>query len=369
MSFRFPRLAAAAVLLAGAITGALTVGVAAPAFAENSPTSIPIAVDDNYTMLGGTTLTVQGAAGLLGNDLHAAAWTILFVEAVQNDVPGELALESVYKNGEFTYTPDPSFSGVRTFEYQVRDGDLGVVSDNWGLVTITVLDPTLPCEVSDPVCGAGSNPGSGPGGGSGIPCVVGEAGCGPQDACQAGTPGCVPPVIPPCDPNGPIMAAPGPGDEPTCIGDPGTGGGSGIPCIVGSSGCPAPGDSGPGGGSGIPCVVGTAGCGPQDACEAGTPGCTPPTIPTCDPDALPQEAGNSEPCIPAKADDPVPATVIDTTTGSSGGAAPGDGGTSAPTQLPTLAYTGATVDFRLAGLAALLLVGGVILALPRRRAA
>jgi hypothetical protein len=295
MSVRFPRLAAAALLLAGAIT----VGIAAPAFAENSPTSVPIANPDSYSMMGGTTLTVDFALGLLANDLHASEWTTINIVGVQNDVAGELVLDGT--KGMFAYTPDPAFVGVRTFEYQLFDGDLGTHSD-WGLVTITVLDPTLPCLIGTPGCEA-PDPDPAPGD---TPCLI-------------GTPGCIPADLPPCDPNGPVVAAPGPGEPATCI----------------------PGEPTPGDGSDLPCAV-------------GTPGCPPPAILPCDPNALPQEAGNSVPCIPVDLDIPTPTS--------------GDGGTTSTTQLPTLAYTGATVDFRLAGLAALLLVGGVILVVPRRRA-
>ena len=304
MSASFPRLAAAALLFAGAIT----VGVAAPAFAENSPTNIPIAVDDNYTMMGGTTMTVEYADGLLVNDLHAAAWTITFVEAVQNETPGELVLESVYKNGSFTYTPDPAFSGVRTFEYQVRDGDLGVVSDNWALVTITVLDPTLPCAAGTPGCEA---PDPGPGD---LPCAV-------------GTPGCIPGDLPPCDPDEVVMA-PFPGDPATCI----------------------PGEPTPSDGTDLPCAVGTPGCDPTD-------------LPPCDPNALPQAAENSVPCIPVDGGIPAPADSTSTTVPTPGTVPPG-------TQLETLAYTGSnTVDYRLALLAALLLASGVVMLAPRRKKA
>ena len=298
MSIRFPRLAAAALLLAGAIT----VGAAAPAFAENSPTVIPIAVDDGYSMMGGTTLTVEAMSGLLANDLHAADWTIIFVEAVQNDVPGELTLESTYKNGAFTYTPDPAFSGIRTFEYQVRDGDLGVVSDNWGLVTITVLDPTLPCAI--------------------------------------GTPGCEAPTeLPPCDPNVPVEA-PAPGEEPTCIpGDPIPGDGTDLPCIVGSPGCPPPTD--------LPCGTDVQ---PVETAQ--------PCIPVID-TTIPTVDQPIEPVVPVvpTVDEPtapvVPVTPEVVTTG---------------VQLETLAYTGDTVDYRLAGLAALLFTAGIVLIIPRRRA-
>lgn len=261
MSVSFPRLAAAAVLFAGAIT----VGIAAPAFAENSPTTTPIAVDDVYSMTAGTTLTVDAASGLLVNDLHAAAWTITFVEAVKNETPGELVLESVYKNGAFTYTPDPAFSGVRTFEYQVRDGDLGVVSDNWALVTITVVDPTLACEAGTPGCEA---PDPGPG----------------DLPCAAGAPGCIPSgELPPCDPDD-VVAAPNPGDPATCI----------------------PGDPIPGTGTNLPCAV-------------GAPGCPPPTIIPCDPNGLPQQVGNAVPCIAVDTDIPTGSggtTGSGTTTGT-----------------------------------------------------
>lgn len=76
----------------------------------------PIAVNDNYTILTGNTLTVA-APGVITNDVDADKQ--LLVATLLNDVTkGVLAFNS---DGSFTYTPNSGFIGQDSFRYQICD--------------------------------------------------------------------------------------------------------------------------------------------------------------------------------------------------------------------------------------------------------
>jgi len=96
-----------------------------------SPTAVPIANNDIFSYVPGTTLSVV-APGVLGNDV-AANSNVLNAVLVSGPVNGSVALNST---GGFTYSPAPSFTGVDTFTYQVVNG--GVTSAP-AVVTLTDL--------------------------------------------------------------------------------------------------------------------------------------------------------------------------------------------------------------------------------------
>jgi hypothetical protein len=81
----------------------------------------PIAVDDFYTNTVGT-LTVNSQTGVLANDQDTnlnVSGISLSAALVSNPVNGQLNFNT---NGAFTYTPNPGFHGIDTFQYRAFDG-------------------------------------------------------------------------------------------------------------------------------------------------------------------------------------------------------------------------------------------------------
>jgi hypothetical protein len=93
----------------------------------------PSAVADSYNAKTGVTLTVA-APGVLANDTDADG-DALTASLVSGGGNGSLALSS---NGAFTFTSGGSFTGLRTFTYQVSDG---LVSSSVATVSIQVTGP------------------------------------------------------------------------------------------------------------------------------------------------------------------------------------------------------------------------------------
>ncbi|MBX3385334.1 MAG: tandem-95 repeat protein [Phycisphaeraceae bacterium] len=91
----------------------------------------PVAVDDAYTMLANTTLTVP-APGVLANDSDPDGDSLTAVNFSAASVGGVTAMS----NGGFIYTPPTNFTGQATFTYQARDPS-GLLS-NVATVRITV---------------------------------------------------------------------------------------------------------------------------------------------------------------------------------------------------------------------------------------
>ena len=92
----------------------------------------PVANDDAYEAVAGTTLSVAAGAGVLANDADAEH-DPLTAALVSGPSHGSLTLNG---DGSFKFTPDSSFSGSDSFSYKVSDG---TYSDT-GTATITV-DP------------------------------------------------------------------------------------------------------------------------------------------------------------------------------------------------------------------------------------
>ena len=99
----------------------------------------PVAVNDSFTLLvNGTTPVTLAAPGILANDTDANSDAL----KVAGITPRTIALANsggrvtLQQNGSFTYTPpSASFSGTRTFTYQVTDGKL---TSNTATVTLTI---------------------------------------------------------------------------------------------------------------------------------------------------------------------------------------------------------------------------------------
>jgi predicted outer membrane repeat protein len=87
------------------------------AFEVASSTGGPTVVDDSYTGVAGSGLTI-GAPGVLGNDTNPGSGTLT---AAVDSPPryGSLTLRS---DGGFTYLPGAAFPGRDSFTYQASDG-------------------------------------------------------------------------------------------------------------------------------------------------------------------------------------------------------------------------------------------------------
>ncbi len=104
----------------------------APATVLITVYSIPVAVDDSYTAVGGTTLTVDTANGVLANDTNADGTPLS--ANIQTD-PLFGVLEYFNLDGSFSYTPDTGFYGTDSFTYIASDANAGSTP---ATVTITV---------------------------------------------------------------------------------------------------------------------------------------------------------------------------------------------------------------------------------------
>ncbi len=94
---------------------------------------VPVAVDDSYTLVKNTTLSIV-ASGVLGNDSDVDLGTVLTSTKVSDPANGTLILNS---NGSFDYTPSVGFDGTVTFKYIANDG---TADSNEATVTILVTN-------------------------------------------------------------------------------------------------------------------------------------------------------------------------------------------------------------------------------------
>ena len=122
----------------GQDTATVTVNVA-------SVNDAPVANNDNYSMNQDTTLTVLPATGVLANDTDIDSPAL---SAVLVSGPTNAAAFGLNADGSFSYTPNPGFTGVDTFDYKADDG---TDDSNIATVTITVSDtqgPSVTCSVA-----------------------------------------------------------------------------------------------------------------------------------------------------------------------------------------------------------------------------
>ncbi|MGA2670076.1 MAG: Ig-like domain-containing protein, partial [Dehalococcoidia bacterium] len=104
-------------------------------FAEISANSAPVAVNDTYSVLKNTVLTVAAAIGVLNNDTDADGDTLTAIK-VTDPAHGTLTFNS---NGSFTYTPTTSYTGSDSFTYKANDGK---ADSNTATVSITITAST-----------------------------------------------------------------------------------------------------------------------------------------------------------------------------------------------------------------------------------
>jgi hypothetical protein len=99
--------------------------------------SPPIAIDQSYTVGGGTKSTFGAGQGVLLNDVDPAGLPLQAKLVAGPTSGGSVALSP---DGSFTVTPDPGFVGKLTFTYQAYDS---VASSNTATVTVNVIGPPV----------------------------------------------------------------------------------------------------------------------------------------------------------------------------------------------------------------------------------
>lgn len=116
-------------------------------------------VEDNFTVPAGETLTadVQSNDRLPVNALGDPVDQLDVVDFffVDNGTVDQIAPGVTNQTGQFTFTPDPGFSGLASFEYQTDDEDLGCQANTLAEILVTpVANPdnaTVPGAVE--TCG------------------------------------------------------------------------------------------------------------------------------------------------------------------------------------------------------------------------
>ncbi len=93
-------------------------GVATVTLEVNSVNDGPVAVNDEYSTQEDTPLTINAAAGLIGNDTDTDGDSLI-ASLVSGPAHGTLTLNT---DGSFDYTPVADFNGVDGFSYVVSDG-------------------------------------------------------------------------------------------------------------------------------------------------------------------------------------------------------------------------------------------------------
>ncbi len=106
----------------------------------------PIGVDDAYTAVASTTLSIA-APGFLGNDIDLDGELLTATAILDNVDNGAL---SAFADGRFSYTPNPGFTGTDSFAYRMRDASNNSSDSVW--VAIDIISPNNP-----PVADAGEN--------------------------------------------------------------------------------------------------------------------------------------------------------------------------------------------------------------------
>lgn len=142
------RLAAGTLTLA-ATAGFCFAGVSAASAIDGPVNTPPVAANDFYSVNAGETLTVS-APGFLANDFDPDDGDNLSTVVYFGFDPAET---TVYEDGSFTITPDPSIPGDRSFTYRAYDG---FAMSDWAAVTITVVpapepepEPVVPLGTPD----------------------------------------------------------------------------------------------------------------------------------------------------------------------------------------------------------------------------
>ncbi|PSB23629.1 Ig-like domain-containing protein [Stenomitos frigidus] len=121
----------------GALTASATVTLTV------TSATAPIAQNDSYQVVAGTTLTVGQTASILNNDSNINGAT-LTAQLVSSASKGTLTFNN---DGTFVYTPNVGVTGTTdTFVYQVNDG---VLNSSPATVTLTITANARPLVTND----------------------------------------------------------------------------------------------------------------------------------------------------------------------------------------------------------------------------
>ena len=111
----------------GASLGAITVGVGSTTTAAEK-----LAKDDEYSVDEDQILVINTGRGVLSNDDSSLKQPAKLLEVLSAPSHGTVIFNPANNagnySGRFTYTPDPNFSGVDQFTYQVGDGGTNVAT-------------------------------------------------------------------------------------------------------------------------------------------------------------------------------------------------------------------------------------------------
>jgi alpha-tubulin suppressor-like RCC1 family protein len=106
----------------------------ASAAGRRLPPPAPLAANDRYFVQENTgSITRDAAHGVLWNDANTSGFTVNLVSPTNN---GTLFLNT---DGSFLYTPNPDFTGIDTFSYNLVGGS----TSNTATVSFSVLPPTI----------------------------------------------------------------------------------------------------------------------------------------------------------------------------------------------------------------------------------
>jgi putative cell wall-binding protein len=107
--------------VAGAIAAAAVIGavVVAPA-AANAEEIIPVLNDDAYTLTAGESFTTPTGEGVFANDVDLGLGALISIVSG----PSHGSIDGLGDDGEFSYTPESTFSGDDSFVYCVKLGKL-----------------------------------------------------------------------------------------------------------------------------------------------------------------------------------------------------------------------------------------------------
>ncbi len=117
LGFRRNNLAIARRLVLALMVGTMFFGLAAVSTVNAGQPQIPIAVDDNYSMVHDQTLTIDAGTGVLANDTLPNSQPPWHAELVSGPA-GTLTLNP---DGGFSYAPPTGFVGFASFIYELNN--------------------------------------------------------------------------------------------------------------------------------------------------------------------------------------------------------------------------------------------------------
>jgi hypothetical protein len=94
----------------------------------------PLALGEAYAVAMNAPLAIAAAAGFLVNDFDPDGDAVAAI-TIPDDV--DYGTLSAYTDGQFTYTPNPNYTGTDSFSYQISANGLSAIAT----VTLTVYEP------------------------------------------------------------------------------------------------------------------------------------------------------------------------------------------------------------------------------------